>query len=387
MKNLYFYVYRIYKVSLSLFTLILIFGCASTDKKVTNITPAELIYSTPEGTPAIGMKAEKKSNSLKAQMLNLSPAEKDTLRKYSNFKTFSVMPLLKFLTLIGGVNYDSLDNDKKEMLEEFSFPDRGTENKVLFELRNFLEEKGYLFVPLNKNPDVIFCISGLLREDLAYIPPSLYSLPKWVPSKTITEKSSSSGILDFSSLGDYSSFGWGNWSSTTKNITRVPGYFKTETYTRPGYSVKNYYPAIIISGRKIVEKLPIFDAHAIGFSTNPDFSVNAQFVIKSLIEDLPEGFYNPDKNIVKEKVGIEISVLTNDGADYFPTIMKVKEGSPAHKAGIKLYDMILAVNNKELSNESYSQVIKYLSLSSDSLLNISLWRVDKRIDTKVNPWK
>lgn len=387
MKVSYFHIFRIGKIALFLFALILIFGCASTSQKVSNITPAELILSTPKGTTTVGLKPLSKSNSVKSEMLNLSPEERDIWKKLSEFKTFSVMPMLKFLTVTGGLNYETLDNAEKKLLDQFSFSDRGTENKILFELRNFLEAKGYLFVSIDKNPDVIFAIAGYVHKESVKVPTSSYSLPMWVPSKIINSLSTSSGNFSFNMLGEYSDYGWGFWSSSTTGTIRVPGHFKTETVTLPGYSVMDYYPNIVILGHKIVEDLPIFLSSAIGLSENPDFSVNAQFVLKSLIEDLSEGNYNHDKNTVKEKVGIEISILTNDGEDFFPTVMDVKEGSPAFQAGIKLYDMILAVNNKELSNESYSQVIKYLSLSADKVLNFSLWRIDKRIDVRVEPWK
>lgn len=59
-------------------------------------------------------------------------------------------------------------------------------------------------------------------------------------------------------------------------------------------------------------------------------------------------------------VGVQLLVFTNDGNNYVPTVLSVASGAPAARAGVKAYDMILAINGVQVVNKPFTEVIDLL---------------------------
>jgi len=316
----------------------LLVGCA-TALRVTNLSPAYLY-----GDPAV--------SSYKSPEVSIS-----------EYQTFSVFP-------------QSLISEKTEMNEIL-------EKQMLFFLRNQLEAKGYRFVELNENPDFIATINVSSEYETSYVPPQTVTLPQWVPGQTVTTYGSSSGTFNYSTYGSYSSYGWGNYSGSSTSTTYVPGYMTTQTYTRSGYTVGHYYPAAGISlyDGKTLER--VWLGTGAGTSDNADVRVSSQFVVGHILAKLPNALvpsgYKPSDGVI----GVGVGIFTNDGNNYVPTITKVAKQSPAHKSGLRDYDMILSIDNTSVVNMPFHDVLDLMRGNPGTVSRLEVWRTGQRISVEV----
>lgn len=318
--------------------LLLTIGCVTT---TTNLTPAGLQYE-----PSI-------------------QSYKDPAFKADTHRTFSVFP-------------SSLINNDVQLKGGI------LEKQMLFVLRNAFERRSYKFVELDQSPDLLVTIDASAPYYEEYVPPRTVTIPSWVPGQTVRTYGHSSGTFDYNTYGNYSSYGWGTYTGSSTSTTYVPGYMTTQTYTRSGYTTGAYYPSItvaIFDGKTLQN---IWLGEGVGTSPNPDVRVSSQGVLMRLLEQFPVSVLA--KEILPTDsgmIGIWCSVLTNDGNNYFPTVMNVAPGSPASKAGIKLHDMILTIDGVSTQNKSFSETMALVSGDAGTKVSMTLWRVNKQINVSM----
>jgi hypothetical protein len=317
----------------------LILACAT--NQISNITPT-LLYSKP-----------------------LVETYKDPAFRAENYKTFSVFPSSVI---------DDNATFKNEILEK----------QMLFELRNWLEAKGYTFVGTDQNPDFMATIDGSATYHESYVPPSSITLPLYVPSKTLTAYGKDRGTFDFNTFGDYSSYGWGNWSGNYTKTVEIPGYYTSQTYESPGYYSGAYYPGITIR---------IYDGHSfenkwtgigVGTSANSDIRISAQMVINDILIDFPNCINSDNStNSNRGVIGVFCIILTVDGNQYYPYVIKLMPDKPAEKAGIKRYDLITTINGIPTENRSFSECMELLAGGPQTEVVISIKRLDKSLQFRL----
>jgi hypothetical protein len=337
MKNLL----KIFSVLLYVTIFLMLFGCATT--KVTNVTPLNL-YGKP-----------------------LIQTYKDPIFDEFKYKTFTVIP-------------SSLISDKSQIKNQPG--GEILEKQMLFSLRNFFEVKGYKFVELDKSPDFLVTIDGSAPYKESYIPPQTVMLPYWVPGQTITTQNRTSGSFD---LYTYNNYGWGTYGGTSASTTYIPGYMTTIPYTRPGYTVGYYYPTISIGMFDGESLMNIWNGVGVGTSRNPDFRVSSQMLMSELLlKNFPTCQYS-EQNYppIRGGIGIFYQILTNDGNNYFPTVVSVMPKFPAEKAGVKQFDMILAIDGVPTQNKPLLEIRNLLNGDAGTKVSLTLWRVDKRVDLQL----
>jgi hypothetical protein len=312
---------------------VLIISCATTTK-LTNLSPAYL-YFTPS-----------------------TSSFRDPDAQLERYKTFSLFPL----SLI------SKESKMNPILER----------QLLFYIRNLLEAKGYEFVQLGQNPDFLVTLWADIKYQESYVPPSSITLPHWVPGKTITTYGSSSGSFKLNTFGDYSSYGWGTWSSSDTKTTYIPGYMTTRTYTRPGYTVGHFYPTAVIQVYDGKTLRNVWMGSGAGTSDNADIRISGQFVLAHILKDYPNCLSLGIKDNIKSgMIGIQYGIFTNDGNSYFPTVINLREGAPAKKEGLEVHDMIIEVNGVSTLNKSFSEVLSLFRGEPGSEVNVKVMRLNE----------
>lgn len=306
------------------------------------------------------------------RVTNLSPAYlylapsvssyQDPEATLADYRTFSIFPASL-------INEDAKTN---EIMEK----------QLLFFLRNCLEAKGYRFVPLDQSPDFLATLTITSDYKESYVPPSTGVLPVWVPGRTITSYGNTSGTFNYNTYGSYSSYGWGSYSGSSSTTTYVPGYITTQTYTRPGYTVGHHYPVAAVS---------VFDAKSLknvwlgtggGTSDNPDARVSGQFVVTNILGKFPNSSVQSE-SASRGVVGVQLLVFTNDGNNYVPTVLSVASGSPAARAGIKPYDMILSIEGVQVVNKPFSEAMQLLRGDPGTPVTLQLWRTGQQLTVNV----
>jgi len=247
---------------------------------------------------------------------------------FSEYGTFSVVPF-------------SIDGDKMpEIMEE----------KLLFFLRNCFELVGYTFVKLADDPD--FLVTGYVESEYreSYVPPSTYSMPRWVPGQTITSYGYLSGVY-----GQYSQ-AWGTYSGSTTTNTFIPGYMTMDTYTRPGYTTGMFYQTGAVRVYDSKTGKNIWSGSGASASKTGDPLIASQLLFVKMITEFP-----PKKTLKTDKstiiipagdIGANYFLLSLDGNNFYPSVFHVYKNSPALNAGIKVFDFIISVDGQSLSNMS-----------------------------------
>jgi len=271
------------------------------------------------------------------------------------------------------------------------------EKQLLFYVRNLIESKGYEFVQMDQKPDFLVTLNANSEYKEFYVPPSQVTVPYWVPGKDIIKNTYSSGTLNLNSLGSSSSYGFGNWSGSGTEITHVPGYMTSSTYTKPGYTVGHYYPAvtIFIYDRKTLKE--VWEASGVAVSNNPNMSVSEEGLLSYMIDKYPYASasnYNTKQikiytaEAILSDLGIKsCTIFTNDGISYFP-IVRINKDSIAEREGLKDGDMIIEINGVSTLNKSFSEIANLLVEKPGAELNIKVKRLNEILQLTIPiDWK
>lgn len=86
-------------------------------------------------------------------------------------------------------------------------------------------------------------------------------------------------------------------------------------------------------------------------------------------------FAELNTSIDSKITGIGVNIFSNSGKI---TIFNVIEGTPASNAGIKAYDVIFAVNKKEVSGMSISDVAGLVRGPENSIVEVTILRDNKK---------
>jgi len=315
--------------------LVLAEGCA-TQVPVTNLTPAYLYLA-----PSIS-------------------AYQDPDAQIDRYQTFSVFPF-------SALSKDAANN---EILEK----------QLLFLLRNTFENRGYRFVSLDGQPDFVVTINANASYQTSYVPPSSIQLPVWIPGRTITSYGTTNGTFNFSTFGAGASYGWGNYQAQTTTTTYVPGSVGSQIVNRPGYTVGHYYPTIAVSTFDRGSLKNVWYGTGVGTSDNADVRVGGQLVLLDLIARFPSAQRVPMLRLEERGVvGAGLQVLTNDGNNYFPTVMTLTPHGPGEKGGLDQYDMILSVNGVATVNRPMAEVLLMMRGAPGSQVKLEVWRTGRRL--------
>ncbi len=330
---------RVFNIGL-IITTVIILSCATS--RISNLTPMAL-----RDEPLI-------------------ESYKDPDFSFENFRTFSVFPK-SFI--------DSSAQIQNPILEK----------QMLFLLRNFFEMNGYTFVDISENPDFLVTIDGSSNYKESYVPPQTYMLPRWVPGKTSTTYETNRGSFNFSNYGDYSSYGWGNWTGNSSSTTYTPGHMSFDSYSIGGYYRGSYYPVLSVQAFEGREFKQMWYSIGVGTSPISDLRISCQFVLANMIfDDFPPYSKLPDlKNESTGAIGIDVAVLTNTGNNYYPFISAILPYSPASKAGLKKWDIILEMNGVSTLNKPFIETYEMLMGDESTIIRLRIKRLDKEKEVEV----
>lgn len=237
-----------------------------------------------------------------------------------------------------------------EYFEKYYIKNEIVEMQLLFFLRNALEARGYTFVQLDENPDIIATIDSLNLLTETFIPPQQFSSPKWVPEKSITTHESARGDIRYrgNKIGTYSGSG--------VSTTYIPGYMSSEIISTPAQFLTSYDPAIGIYffTPKKYEKL--WTGVAVTSTDNPDIRVTSQLLILKILSNIAEGPSIKKYNDIKHAFYTNFGIFTLNGSDYYPILQP-------HPNNSKIFenDILISINNRSVKNISFSELLTILS--------------------------
>lgn len=310
---------------------------------------------------------------MKAAETNLSPvhlhfeptlsAFKDPDTDFSQYRTFSVFPA--------------------SLLYEDASSNAIQEKQVLFFLRSLVESRGYEFVELDEDPDILLTIHVSSSYKETYVPPSTRTVLGWVHGKTITTTGTSTGTVG----------GWGSYMGTTKSTTRVPGHLTTNEITTPGRTVGHFYPGVMIEAVENDSLYTIWYGTGVGTSDNHDVRISGQAVARRLFARFPEcRFFPSNEGSHDAFVGIAFVIYTVEGNSYYPAVLEVLPRSPAKlvrvddpsmKRGLREHDLITAIDGVSTENMSFAQVADLLAGDSGTVMTLEILRLDKVLRAKL----
>jgi hypothetical protein len=257
--------------------------------------------------------------------------------------------------------------------------DANLDRELLFCLRNFIELAGYKFVKLDQHPGFLLTIDTRTFSPRNYRVVDQPFSNYWNAVNTLTWKDSfGANSFGFNNV-DWQD--WGEWNPPMKK-GESPGYMNPKNYKVFPVSSHGDYHIVniqVYDGRNLKE---VWMVTAIAASKAGNIRTAAQTIIKYMARWFSYSSL-PASDGKKGYTGIMPSILTVDGKDYYPMVSGVFEKGPAAKAGIKEYDMIVAVDSIDMRNMPIVDAMNVIKGEPDSEVELTVWRVDKLLKFKL----
>lgn len=282
----------------------------------------------------------------------------DPLIDYSKFKSYSL------------ISANVLFNKQSLTLEE-----KQIEFFLISEIDEVLSLK---FIPFedSSKPDLVFIYSFSNDYREKYIPPQIYSIPRWSPGGSSIISSNSN--TNISTYGDIN-LGGRISNNTTTTITHS-GKWESSLIQRPAYTEGKFFPNFSLVVYNTFDNNKIWEGNANGTSSQRDFRLAAQKLIFRLVSKMPKGSYNsqlPEEN--NGLIGIKFAIFNSNGIAFFPVILDIIKKSPADKKGLEKFDVMISVNGQSTANKTYNQISNMLKGTAGTKINIIIDRKGKII--------
>jgi hypothetical protein len=276
---------------------------------------------------------------------------------FSKYATFATVP--------------AGDVDKAHAADELQ------DRAILFFIRSLMERRGYEWVPLNQNPDLVVTVLAKSEYKLTWIPPQTVILPKYVQGTTITSNTRSSGT--------YSGYLSGSYSGSSTTTTDIPGYMTTEAVTKPGYHKGNYFPAVRIDTLDGRTGGLAWTGTGVGTSATGDVKISSQLIINDMMETFSSRDQRPSwaSKMGPGRTGFAVLIATTNGASYFPYVLEPRKGDPSLPSGVEQWDEIRSVDGVSLENKPYSEASVLLSGPVGSVAKLQLRRLGEYLTVDV----
>ena len=246
--------------------------------------------------------------------------ETDLTFSFSNVRTFTVVSASALLGSKARIN---------SSIEEMH---------LLFMLRNSLEGRGYKFVAPDKSPDLIATIDGFSDYQSSHTRQSLLIKPSWRLGDEYSLFNQNSDLLELAAISNAGHVS-GNYFSGSLESAGISDALAVSS-TPQGLLGGVYYPQVAITLFDNRTQKAIWYGLGAGTSTNQNFRVASQLLIRFLVKQIPLSKYRLDvfpRNT--GKIGIGYAIASIDGQNYYPLLTGVSDASPANKAGSKLKSM------------------------------------------------
>lgn len=273
---------------------------------------------------------------------------KDPEVNFDKYRNFALCPAAELIS----------DSDMNPIVEK----------QLLFIVRNQLELLGYNYVDEVSEADFVVRIYYSNEYKSQYIPPSSATIPWYVPGQTYT-----------SNINLYGSSGY-TWGTAT---TTTPGYYVPMTITRPGYYTGSYYPCVCVVIINPISQKIEWSGTAIVATPQSDIRLSSHVLLPRLLLG-EEGNNFPSRSGLDKRddskngaFGIIPSIITLDGNSFYPIIFWLACDSPAHKQGVKVYDIITRMDGKSTLNWSFCRAMEAFNKSKGEELILTIKRGEK----------
>jgi len=250
------------------------------------------------------------------------------------------------------------------------------EKQLLFALRNRFELFGYRYVDDMKEADFYLGLYYSNEYKSTYIPPTLTTIPWYVPGQTQTTYMNLYG-----STGSH----WGTATTTT------PGYYIPMTYTTPGHYVGAYYPWLSVSVFDKDTNKVVWSSRIVVSTPQQDIRLSGQCLLDNLLvtkEGNPSFPFCGDPRKRREDLnngvfGCGFLIYTLDGNNFYPVITGVWSKSPTERAGLKVYDIVTKIDSQSTLNLPRSKIRKMFDKNPGDDLVLTVIRGGKSLDVSV----
>lgn len=217
------------------------------------------------------------------------------------------------------------------------------EIKILFELRNCLEQRGYEEVKEGNIPDFIATVTTDPIDNTVWND----TLPLIQDNISLFDSNSTKSLI-------YNEF-WVNGEILNKIFATTTKQKGWESYSHPKPVTVLFFDTQ--SKTNIYRGITKSDAYT------SDPNIFRQELLKRLLSNsLPstnkfDYFFDNKKGMV----GMAIDIYSKDEQPYYPEVMDIPpKGSPAAKAGFQFKDQIIGVDNISTANRTYLEIVSMI---------------------------
>lgn len=257
-----------------------------------------------------------------------------------------------------------------------------TQSQISSFVANALNAMGYGVVSDASQADLVVAVDAIAKDASYSIPPYQYQVPIYVPPQTIDINSNDYGNF-YGGLGyprsNFSGYYYGN----TQTQVTLPGYMTTETMLFPGEFVKQFGHLVQLFIYDGKTGQCVYSAAGYATSALSDVRIGCQFLVISCIAQMPRcasPYWQKEENKNKYYPGFSCMNLTIDGNNYFPTVLGLNNAKTAEKSGLRVGDIITAVNGQSVVNLFDEQVFQLLCSDSQGSVKVTIYRTGKTIE-------
>ena len=243
-----------------------------------------------------------------------------------------------------------------------------------------LESYGYHQVTAAEEADVVVGMALASQYHSVYVAPSTRWIPWPVPARYSTSTGNWVGAVG----------GTPTWGHATSQ-SRVPGYWtaiprttpgRVEGYYLSGVSLAVYRTADAMSG--IVEPVAIWKGSSVVGSTNPNPGITAQVPAQFLALRFI-GRAGPPEALKASPgwSGLGLVSMTPDGSAVWPTVTGTYPGSPAERAGLRVFDIIAAIDGESTANRKLCELRPFFGGRPGEKRRMTIWRLKDKFDVEL----
>jgi hypothetical protein len=256
-----------------------------------------------------------------------------------------------------------------------SLKGEGEQRIMLFSVRNLLEANGYRFVRMDANPDFVVGVDASIERTEGVTRRTVVAAPDWQPGNTLPSPPASLAALQAADT-----WGWGTMPDTSNSVAQLPewpprGKTKSGPDRRYTVSVKTS----ILDARSLAE---VWVGTGSGISRSREIGVAAQLILWMTIHQFPATSMAELTAKGGDLPGLNFEVFTNDGKSFYPGVVSVDDRSPAWRAGVLPYDMVLAVGGEAAWNRTWPDVRRMLGGPAESKTALTLWRNGTQVNVE-----
>jgi hypothetical protein len=231
---------------------------------------------------------------------------------------------------------------------------------------------------------MVATVDGVIAYEKSYVPPKALLSPGGFSEQALAGPEKPPASQNLYNCASTKLHRPGAFNAKMPLTTDTQGSVQSKTYADAPSPPPSgpFYPSIRIDILEPDLLNPLWAGIGTGTAKTPDLRLSSQTIAIFLLGEFPKGPLSFDD--LMGAFGFAFFVFTNNGKDYYPTVFKVIEDSPADKAGLRVYDMISSIDGISVRNSPLSEILKLFQKEPGKKKSVVVIRVGEQFPLEIS---